>query len=102
MSRIRHALMLTGGLACLSLACLGPPASAQWAPLPPPRYEAAPPPPPPGPRMAWQRGSWDWDGRGYAWRPGHYVGWHPGYHAWVAGHWSRRGFHRAWIPAHWR
>lgn len=73
-----------------------------YAPLPPPRFEAPPPPPPPGPRMVWQRGGWEWDGRGYGWRPGHYVGWHPHYREWIPGHWSRRGYENVWIPAHWR
>ncbi len=85
-------LMLTGAMLTGILSCFSPPAVAQWAP----------PPPPPGPRLAWQRGSWEWDGRAYGWQPGHYVGWRPGYHEWVPGHWSRRRFERVWIPAHWR
>lgn len=87
------ALLLLG-----SLASFSPAAQAQWAPMPPPRHEI-PPPPPPGPRAAWQNGGWDWNGRGYVWRPGHYVAWRP-HHEWVPGHWGRRG--RVWIPAHWR
>lgn len=94
--------ILIGGLSLLGIPGFSLPAMAQWAPVPERRYEPPPPPPPPGARMAWQSGAWDWDGRGYVWRPGHYVGWRPAYHTWIPGHWSRRGYHQVWIPPHWR
>ena len=97
MRRIAVSALLLGSLACLATT-----AHAQWAPLPPPRYEVAPPPPPGGPRMLWQKGAWEWDGHGYVWRPGHYVAWRPRHHHWVPGHWARRGYGPVWIPAHWR
>ena len=85
--------LLIGGVVCFS-----PVAQAQWAPIPPPRYEAMPPPPG-GPRMVWQGGAWDWTGHGYAWRPGHYVVWQP-HHVWIPGHWARHG--TVWVGPHWR
>jgi len=89
-------LLALGGLACLS-----PLADAQWAPVPPPRYEAPPPPPPPGPRAVWRRGYWNWDGRDYVWVRGGYVGWRPGWRHWVPPHWSHRFGRPVWVPGHW-
>ncbi len=94
--RVAAALISGCGLVCLSTGAM-----AQWAPVPPPRFEA-PPPPPPRPGLAWRRGAWDWDGRAYVWRPGQYVAYGPRYHRWVPGHWSGRGGVPVWIPAHWR
>lgn len=93
------ALALLGGLACVDGARAQP---YGYAPIPPPQFEPPPPPPPPGPRMAWQNGGWEWTGRSYSWRPGHYVAWRPHYGQWMPGHWARRGYQNVWIPAHWR
>jgi hypothetical protein len=88
-------LMLAG-----SLACFTPAAVAQYAPVPPLRYEVRPPPPP-GPRMVWQAGAWNWNGRGYDWIPGHYVAFRP-HHHWAAGYWRGYGPHRVWVGPDWR
>jgi hypothetical protein len=86
------ALLLTGGFAGA--------ASAQYAPIPPPRFERVPPPPP-GPRVVWEPGHWRWDGRAYAWDAGRYVGWRREYRHYVPGEWVFRGGTRIWVPPHW-
>jgi hypothetical protein len=85
-------LMLTAGAAGL--------AQAQYAPVPPPRYEVVPPPPV-GPRAVWEPGHWHWNGARYVWIGGRYVAFRPNYHHYVPGHWARRGGGFVWIPAHW-
>ncbi|HEY6147835.1 MAG TPA: hypothetical protein VIZ69_09060 [Thermoanaerobaculia bacterium] len=56
----------------------------------------------PSPRHVWVGGYHRWDGRSYAWVPGHYVVRPRAYRAWVPGHWARhrRGYY--WVPGHWR
>ncbi len=82
----------------LGASALSLPRTAQaYPPIPGPRAEVVPAAP--GPGYIWRPGYWHWNGRGYAWVRGVYVGKRPGYHAWVPGHWGPRG---RWIPAHWR
>ncbi|WP_428395257.1 hypothetical protein [Lichenicoccus sp.] len=93
----RHLRALALLFAVAGPAVLAPTLAAAYPPLPPPPVEVVPPPP--GPGHIWRRGGWRWNGVRYVWVPGVYVRRRPGYHAWIPGHWGRRG---RWIPAHWR
>ncbi len=78
-----------------------PPAPAfNYAPVPPPRYEA--PPPPPGAQYIWRPGHWRWTGQGYAWIPGRYLVRQHAWHGWAPGHWVVRGGVWVWVQPHWR
>ena len=68
-----------------------------YPPPPPLRAEVVPPP---RPRMVWEPGTWQWDGRAYVWAPGHYVERAAGGH-WEHGHWAYRGGAWVWVPGGW-
>ena len=73
-------------------------------------YVAGPPPPhqvevigvAPSPRHVWIAGYHRWDGRAYAWVPGHWVVRPRARAVWVKGYWRHhpRGYY--WVEGHWR
>jgi hypothetical protein len=67
---------------------------------PPPRVEARPPPP--NERVEWDPGHWNWNGREYAWMPGHYVERPRQNVRWEPGHWDQRNGGYVWVEGGWR
>lgn len=67
---------------------------------PAPRVEVIPAAP--AERMVWNPGHWQWDGREYAWVPGHYVE-RPFREArWAPGHWIERDGGWVWEDGRWQ
>jgi hypothetical protein len=104
------ALLLLGGAAG-ALAQNAPPVYVQapppgviYVPAPPPAeiVEVQPPPPDRRPIWHWQRGHWRWDGRQYAWHPGHWVERPPRMVEWVAPHWEHHPNGWFLVEGHWR
>jgi YXWGXW repeat-containing protein len=100
MNRMRHTL-----LPALALALAGcyvtSEAVSPYPPVPAARAEVMPKPPVSAEPLIWQPGHWDWDGRGYVWAPGQWVG-RAGHGAmWQDGYWTLHNGGWAWVPAHW-
>ena len=70
-------------------------------PVPPLPAEQVPAPPRSPVALIWQPGHFDWNGTGYVWVTGEWVG--RGGHGtlWQDGFWQRSGDGSAWVPAHW-
>jgi hypothetical protein len=74
--------------------------------------QSPPPPPPPrqtevivtqpAPDAIWIQGYWEFDGRAYAWVPGHWDVPPPRYHHYVAAHWQRREGAWVYVRGYWR
>ena len=75
-----------------------------YIPGPPPAevVEMQPPPPDRRPIWHWQRGHWRWDGRQYAWFPGHWVERPPHMSEWIAPHWEHHANGWFMVEGHWR
>jgi hypothetical protein len=71
---------------------------------PPPLRAEVPPPlaPERAELVVWVPGRWHWDGREWAWRPGHYQERPYANAAWVPGHWAERPSGWVWVEGHWR
>jgi hypothetical protein len=77
----------------------GPGLFIQIAPPPPPRER---PGPPPEPGFVWINGYQNWDGRGYAWIPGHYERAPRPRAVWVPHHWAHQRGGWMMVEGHWR
>jgi hypothetical protein len=66
---------------------------------PPPRAEMQPPPP--GERAVWDPGHWNWNGRDYAWVPGHYIERPNVAMRWEPGHWVQERGSWVWVEGSW-
>jgi hypothetical protein len=67
---------------------------------PPMRVETVPPPP--SPVHEWVPGHWQWNGREYVWRRGHYVRRPTPAAYWVADGWvPAPNGHWRYVPGHW-
>ncbi|MDR3724855.1 MAG: hypothetical protein P4K83_10250 [Terracidiphilus sp.] len=108
MKKIASALLF---LMCASTATLfaQAPYGPGYPPPPPGATMAAPPPPvaerrgpPPSREFVWVAGYQRWDGRAYAWVPGHYERPPRPRAVWVPHRWQHR--HGGWvmIEGHWR
>lgn len=67
---------------------------------PPPRAEYQPPPP--TERAVWDPGHWNWNGREYAWQPGHYIERPNPVARWEAGRWVAQNGRWVWVEGAWR
>ena len=56
----------------------------------------------PGPGYVWVAGFHRWDGKAYAWVPGHWVVPPRPHAAWVPGHWVHSHHGYWWKDGHWR
>ena len=69
--------------------------------VPPPKEELVPVPPQSSVPLIWQPGHYDWNGAGYIWVPGRWVGRAGHGTLWQDGYWRREGNAYVWVPAHW-
>ena len=97
------ALLIMAGFSILLSGCVVAPAPyyvGEPVPMapPPPRTEVIGVAPAVG--YIWIGGYWDWDGRHYDWKQGHWTAPRPGYH-WAPRHWEHEG--HSWRPygGHW-
>jgi hypothetical protein len=56
----------------------------------------------PGPGYVWVGGFHRWDGKAYAWVPGHWVVPPRPHAAWVPGHWAHSHHGYWWKEGHWK
>ncbi len=66
----------------------------------PPAAKAEVKPARPGAKAAWVDGHWQWNGKRYVWKTGHWVKNPKG--TWVPGHWKKNRGGHVWVKGHWK